>query len=351
MHSVRIGCYKKQALHYDYSIYFKSFFIQHFHLESLLSLSGNLNNSRSSDNSVIRSSSVAARKHDVALSSNALRNHDLVGTVHLSRVGEHGAGDGDEGSVNLALDLHVLERKHDLAARLNHHVRRRSGESGERLDGEGSVGLGAGLNELRGECVNLVVAQWVVEGSGEGGLADGVADVCRVAGLNGQDGAGGGEVCLGHDVRGSTQVGAHTDTLEDRSGSQEAGDVLVPKVVGARIDGLGASSGESASQELDVSFLVARDHLDAVVGLFGEVGGLEVIDGVLCERVTIEGVLEVLKSERVVENIGISGSICALVDRGSGGKCCESGDGEECGLHLDWCLDEGSKKCDGDMSR
>jgi L-proline amide hydrolase len=28
MHSVRIGCYMKQTLHYDYSIHFKSFFLQ-----------------------------------------------------------------------------------------------------------------------------------------------------------------------------------------------------------------------------------------------------------------------------------------------------------------------------------
>jgi hypothetical protein len=63
-----------------------------------------------------------------------------------------------------------------------------------------------------------------------------------VAGLDGQDGAGGRQVRLGHDVGGGAQVGGNTDTLEDRGRGQEAVDVRVAKVVCALGNGCGTGS-------------------------------------------------------------------------------------------------------------
>lgn len=42
-----------------------------------------------------------------------------------------------------------------------------------------------------------------------------LAEECAVTSLDGQDGTGGGQVCLVGDVLGSTEVGTDTDTLEN----------------------------------------------------------------------------------------------------------------------------------------
>jgi hypothetical protein len=63
-----------------------------------------------------------------------------------------------------------------------------------------------------------------------------------VAGLDGEDGASGGEVGLAHDVRGGTEVSRDTDALKDGGGGEEGLDGVVAEVVGASGDGSGTGS-------------------------------------------------------------------------------------------------------------
>jgi hypothetical protein len=63
-----------------------------------------------------------------------------------------------------------------------------------------------------------------------------------VAGLDGEDGSGGSEVGLAHDVGGSTEVGRDTNALEDGGGSEEALDIGDTKAVSALGDGCDTSS-------------------------------------------------------------------------------------------------------------
>lgn len=59
--------------------------------------------------------------------------------------------------------------------------------------------------------------------------------------LDREDGASSGEVGLAHDVGGSAEVGGNTDTLKDGSGGDKGVDIVVAKVVGASLDGVGTS--------------------------------------------------------------------------------------------------------------
>lgn len=68
-----------------------------------------------------------------------------------------------------------------------------------------------------------------------------------MAGLDGQDGAGGGEVRLAHDVGGGAEVGRDADALEDGGGGEEGVDVLVAEVVLAGLDGGGTGSCETSN--------------------------------------------------------------------------------------------------------
>lgn len=61
---------------------------------------------------------------------------------------------------------------------------------------------------------------------------------------------------------------------------------------------------ETLGQEVDVSGLVAGNGLDVVVNLGVEASVLEVFLGVLGETLTIEGVLEVLQGQSILEDIG-----------------------------------------------
>ncbi len=66
-----------------------------------------------------------------------------------------------------------------------------------------------------------------------------------MAGLDGQNGAGCGQVGGGHDVSGSTEVGANSNALEDGGGFDEGLDVGDAEVVDAFGDRGGTGLGES----------------------------------------------------------------------------------------------------------
>lgn len=110
-------------------------------------------------------------------------------------------------------------------------------EGREGLDRERRVALRARGDEARGQGEDLVEAQGGVEGLGEGGLLQLGTQISGVAGLDGQDGPSSCEVCLAHDVGGSTEVGRDTDALEDGGGGKECRDVLVSEGVFALLDG------------------------------------------------------------------------------------------------------------------
>lgn len=178
-------------------------------------LVADLDDGRASGNGVVSDGILAASEDDVALAVDALGDLDGVAALDLGGLGDDGTGDGDESTVDgdavVGLDLVAGGAEQDGAAGLDGGVVAAGDELGEGLDGEGSVVRGAGGDELGSQGVDLVQGERVVEGLGEGRLLDASADVRGVAGLNGEDGAGSSQVGLGHDVRGSAEVGGNTD--------------------------------------------------------------------------------------------------------------------------------------------
>ncbi len=124
-----------------------------------------------------------------------------------------------------------------------------------------------------------------------------------MAGLDGQDGTSGGEVVLAHDFGSGTKVGGHTDTLEHCGSSNEALHILVAEVVGALADGLDTGFVQCGGQESNVGLLVGGDGLELGVDIAGETGLAEVVGRVLLQSLAVEGILEMLESESVVEDI------------------------------------------------
>lgn len=70
-----------------------------------------------------------------------------------------------------------------------------------------------------------------------------------MAGLDGEDRAGGSEVRCAHDVRRSTEVGAYAHAFEDGGGRNEAQDVGDGEAVLAGSDGGHAGFCEGGGQE------------------------------------------------------------------------------------------------------
>ena len=63
-----------------------------------------------------------------------------------------------------------------------------------------------------------------------------------MARLDGENGASGGEIALGHNVGRGTKVGGNANTLEDGRSSDERLDVSHTEIVGALSDGSGSGS-------------------------------------------------------------------------------------------------------------
>lgn len=205
----------------------------------------------------------------------------------------------------------------------------------------GAWGVWAASDEESGQRVDLVELERNVEWCWEWRLwrALHVAEVRRVPALDSEDSASSGQVIWRSNVFGSSEVGADTDTLEDVGSSQEALSIGVAEVVGALGNRSGTSSPQTCLQEVDVSLLVLSDLLEVVVeGLSRwHASGLEVGGGELGQSLAVEGVLEVLERQRILEDDGIVNtswwcSGLALHERSSGSKSCErSGEG---GVHL-----------------
>jgi hypothetical protein len=80
-------------------------------------------------------------------------------------------------------------------------------------------------------------------------------------------------------------------TFKDRSCCQESLHVSDSKQVCTRIDGFGASSGKSISEELDVSCLIGCEVLDAAIGRLIKASLLKIVHSVICKALTVESVL------------------------------------------------------------
>jgi hypothetical protein len=146
------------------------------------------------------------------------------------------------------------------------------------------------------------------KGWGKGEVLKVATEEGIVAGLDGEDAAGSGNVGRVGDEGGGAEVGAHTDTLNDGGGGQEGVRGEVAKVVCASLDRCDTSSLEGGGQECDVGVLIHGDLLEVLV----EVGSIvtrvgEVLGGVLLEDRTVEVGLEVLKSQCVVEDDTVDG--------------------------------------------
>lgn len=143
-----------------------------------------------------------------------------------------------------------------------------------------------------------------------------------MAGLDGQDGAGGGEVVAVGDVGSSSEVCGDTDTLEDTGECDErlwvGGREVVCALSGGSKTGTGEGGGEEAvfgSQDLpiicplknmgflpDVSGLIVGDLLHVGVEGLVEASRGEVRLSVVGETFSVELVLKVLEGQRIVEN-------------------------------------------------
>ena len=125
-----------------------------------------------------------------------------------------------------------------------------------------------------------------------------------MARLNGQDGSGGGEILLGHNVGGSAEIGTDTYALEDGGRGDEGLDVGDAEGIGAFLDRGGTGRRQGGGQEGHVRALVQGGLLDVVVEGLVEASCLEIGEREVLEAFTVKLVLELLKGQSVVEDVG-----------------------------------------------
>ena len=113
----------------------------------------------------------------------------------------------------------------------------------ESLEGQRSRPRSEARDELCGQREDGVEVQRSVHGFREGGLAQGSAHVCGVASLDGQDGAGRGQVRLVGDGAGGAQVGRDADSLEDGGERHKGLDIGAGEGVCCFLDCLCAEGG------------------------------------------------------------------------------------------------------------
>lgn len=235
----------------------------------------------SRDDGLIRDRSLGVNKHDIGLSINASWDNSAVAIIRLSGWRENWARLGRESSKEtLARGLEVARwaQLDDRAGdeRIVVTGSQDAVDEGEEWEDVHERQLLWALDDVtRGDSVRLRWRQRDVErgweraalrsrdllrGVGEEGA--GIADVGRVARLDGEDGAGFGEVVLGGDQRRGAEVGGDADGFDGGGELEEGGWVRGREVVGAWLDGLPA---EGALEEGDVGLLVGGDGLEVVV--------------------------------------------------------------------------------------
>lgn len=167
-----------------------------------------------------------------------------------------------------------------------------------------------------------------------------------MAGLDGQDAAGGGEVGLVGDESGGTEVGADTNTLEETGLGDEVPGAGEAEVVGARLGGGHVGRGHDGLDDSNVADLIAHDLLKVLVEVLAlDVDLLKGLGVVLLETLGVESSLEVLKGQGVVEDLlvrdaAVSAIVLTLLEVGvgsCGGESSEESRAVDGGLHFD-CL-------------
>ena len=178
-------------------------------------------------------------------------------------------------------------------------------EALEDLEGAGWASW-AGSDEWCSQGEDIVEAKGNVEWRWEWRQSWGLVltEVCRVTGLNSQDGSCGGEVVWALYELGGTKVCADTDTLEDVGDGQEGWHISQAESVCALSDWSGTSGSQTSREEVDVGLLVELDLLQVVEEAGLEAGLLEICLGELGDSLTVEGVLQVLEGQSVLEDGG-----------------------------------------------
>lgn len=123
-----------------------------------------------------------------------------------------------------------------------------------------------------------------------------------MSGLGGEDGTGGGEVVGVGDLVGSSKVSGDSDVLDGGGETEERVDVGVGELVRASI---GGGISEGGGEESDVASLVHRDLSDSSSDPGGLASGDEGSLVELAESLRVEGVLEVLEGQGVVEDLRV----------------------------------------------
>lgn len=152
------------------------------------------------------------------------------------------------------------------------------------------VGARACANELVRRKDLVVACTDSSVGVGSCDLANGNALQRGVKSLSDQDRACNGQVVLAGDQRGTAEVGRSANALEDGREGDEALDILVGEGVGALLDGLDTSGGQSAGEKADVLLLIVCDVLEVLV----------VLSIVSCTVVSVTGLGASGKSKHVI---------------------------------------------------
>ena len=114
-------------------------------------------------------------------------------------------------------------------------------------------------------------------------------------------------------------VGADAGVLQRLGDAEEPGQVGVAEVVLGFRDRLAAEVGDHLGHGVDVLHLVVADEPEPLVDVVGVAGGAEVVGGELLETIAVEGVLQVLQGQRVVEDVDrVSRTSSAPLHRASG---------------------------------
>ena len=147
--------------------------------------------------------------------------------------------------------------------------------------------------------------------------------------LDRENRAGDGEVLLAGDQASSAEVCAGADAFEDGRQSDEARNVSGREGVSASLHRSGASGLDGRREGLNVHLLVVSDVAEVVVVVGGVTGGLEVRQAVVLEGLLVEDILQMLQSQRELEDGNVD--VClTLLERLAG-----------------WCSDCKASQCGG----
>lgn len=181
----------------------------------------------------------------------------------------------------------------------------RGGQSWERHDGKRGIGARAGSDEGGCEGVDGIETERGAVGVRGRDFPEVETLDGGVEGFGDEDGAGDAEVGLAGDEAGAAEVGGCADALEHRGEGDEGFRVRVGEVVRAGCDGGGAGGHDGRGEELDVLFFVVGDVLEVVVVVGAEAGAEEVGLGHALYAAFVEGVLQMLQGEGILQDVEV----------------------------------------------